>query len=94
MARSLTVLIAGGTGMIGTALTTELEQAGHKVLLLSRTPGAQRIVWNPESTPLDLDSIADLQKLPALLRARGYSEDDITGILSENFLRFLRTALP
>ena len=58
MARSLTVLIAGGTGMIGTALTTELEQAGHKVLLLSRTPGAQRIAWNPESTPLDLDSIA------------------------------------
>ncbi|MDH6536426.1 TIGR01777 family oxidoreductase [Aurantimicrobium minutum] len=58
MARSLTVLIAGGTGMIGTALTTELEQAGHKALLLSRTPGTQRIVWNPESTPLDLDSIA------------------------------------
>ena len=58
MARSLTVLIAGGSGMIGTALTTELEQAGHKVLLLSRTPGAQRIAWNPESTPLDLDSIA------------------------------------
>mgnify|MGYP000729914176 FL=1 len=58
MARSLTVLIAGGSGMIGTALTTELEQAGHRVLLLSRTPGAQRIAWNPESTPLDLDSIA------------------------------------
>ena len=58
MARSLTVLIAGGTGMIGSALTRELEQAGHKVLLLSRTPGAQRISWNPESTALDLDSIA------------------------------------
>lgn len=58
MARSLTVLIAGGTGMIGTALTTELEQAGHKALLLSRTPGTQRIVWNPESASLDLDSIA------------------------------------
>ena len=58
MARSLTVLIAGGTGMIGSALTMELEQAGHKVLLLSRTPGTQRIVWNPESTALDLDSIA------------------------------------
>ena len=58
MARSLTVLIAGGTGMIGSALTMELEQAGHKVLLLSRTPGTQSIVWNPESTALDLDSIA------------------------------------
>jgi membrane dipeptidase len=50
--------------------------------------------FGTEQTPLDLESIADLQKIPALLRARGYSEDDITGILSENFLRFLRTALP
>ena len=58
MVRSSTVLIAGGSGMIGNALTTELEQAGHRVLLLSRTPGAQRIAWNPESTALDLDSIA------------------------------------
>jgi uncharacterized protein (TIGR01777 family) len=58
VARSLTVLIAGGTGMIGTALTAELESSGHKVLLLSRSPGANRIVWNPENAPLDLDSIA------------------------------------
>lgn len=50
--------------------------------------------FGTEQTPLDLDSIADLQKLPALLRARGYTETDITGILSENFLHFLRTALP
>jgi membrane dipeptidase len=47
-----------------------------------------------EQTPLDLDSIADLQKLPELLRARGFSETDISGIMSENFLRFLRGALP
>ena len=50
--------------------------------------------FGTEQTPLDLESIADLQKLPALLRARGYTETDITGILSENFLRFLRSALP
>jgi membrane dipeptidase len=50
--------------------------------------------FGTEQTPQDLDSIADLQKLPALLRARGYPEADITGILSENFLRFLRGALP
>jgi membrane dipeptidase len=50
--------------------------------------------FGTEQTPQDLDTIADLQRLPALLRARGYSETDITGILSENFLRFLRTALP
>ncbi|WP_298121891.1 TIGR01777 family oxidoreductase [uncultured Aurantimicrobium sp.] len=58
MARSLTVLIAGGTGMIGTALTAELKSSGHKVLLLSRSSGSNRILWNPESAPLDLDAIA------------------------------------
>ena len=58
MARSLTVLIAGGTGMIGTALTAELESSGHKVLLLSRSPGTNHIEWAPESSPLDLDVIA------------------------------------
>lgn len=50
--------------------------------------------FGTEQIPLDLASIADLQKLPALLRARGYREADLTGILSENFLNFLRTALP
>ncbi len=32
--------------------------------------------------------------LPDLLRARGYSGDDIVGILLENFIRFLRAAWP
>lgn len=50
--------------------------------------------FGTEQTPQDLDSIADLQRLPDLLRARGYAEPDITGILSGNFLRFLRAALP
>ncbi|NUQ72459.1 MAG: membrane dipeptidase [Polyangiaceae bacterium] len=46
-----------------------------------------------EQTPLDVDSIAALPRLPEILRARGYGEADIAGILSENFLRFLRRAL-
>jgi membrane dipeptidase len=45
-----------------------------------------------EQCPQDLDSIADLQKLDGLLRARGYSEADIEGIFSGNFLRFLARA--
>lgn len=48
--------------------------------------------FGTEQTPQDLDSIADLQKLPALLTARGYSTADIEGILHGNFLRRLRTA--
>ena len=46
-----------------------------------------------EQTPLEVDSIADLQRLPALLRARGYADPDIDGVMHGNFLRFLHTAL-
>ncbi|MES2708977.1 MAG: membrane dipeptidase [Verrucomicrobiota bacterium] len=48
--------------------------------------------FGTEQTPQDLESIADLQKLPAILAARGYSETDISGIMSGNFIRRLRTA--
>ncbi|MDF1658461.1 MAG: membrane dipeptidase [Verrucomicrobiales bacterium] len=45
-----------------------------------------------EQGPMDLDSIADLQTLDDLLTARGYSNDDIAGIFSGNFLNLLRRA--
>ena len=45
-----------------------------------------------EQCPTDLETIADLQKVPALLRARGFKEPDVEGILHGNFLRFLRDA--
>ena len=45
-----------------------------------------------EQCPLDLDTIADLQRLPEMFRARGYREPDIEAILLGNFLRFLRAA--
>ncbi|MBX3422088.1 MAG: dipeptidase [Pirellulaceae bacterium] len=48
--------------------------------------------YGSEQTPMDLDSIADLQKLPELLRQRGYSEDDIEGVLWRNAVNFLRSA--
>lgn len=45
-----------------------------------------------EQGPLDLDTIADLQRLPDLLRDRGYSASDIENLCSGNWLRFLRQA--
>jgi membrane dipeptidase len=48
--------------------------------------------YGTEQTPLDLQSIADLQKLTALLAARGYQTEDITGIFHLNFINFLRQA--
>jgi membrane dipeptidase len=50
--------------------------------------------FGTEQTPQDVQSIADLQRLPPLLRARGYSDDDVAGILHGNFVDFLRRALP
>jgi membrane dipeptidase len=48
--------------------------------------------FGTEQTPMDLDSIAGLQQLPALLAARGYSAADVEGIMHGNFLRHLRAA--
>lgn len=46
--------------------------------------------YGKEQTPMDMDSIADLQTIPGLLRERGYSEKDIDGIMWRNFVDFLR----
>jgi membrane dipeptidase len=45
-----------------------------------------------EQSPYDIETIADLQKLPALFAKRGYSQADIEKILHGNWLRFLRNA--
>lgn len=45
-----------------------------------------------EQSPMDLDTIADLQKLPEMLARRGYSADDIALVMHGNWLRFLREA--
>ena len=45
-----------------------------------------------EQSPGDLDTIADLQRLPDLFRARGYTGEDIANIMHGNFIRFLREA--
>ena len=47
-----------------------------------------------EQTPADLDTIADLQTLPGLLRARGYAEPDIAAVMHGNWLRFFGETLP
>jgi membrane dipeptidase len=47
-----------------------------------------------EQAPMDLETIADLQKVPPMLAERGYSAQDIDNIMHGNFLRFLRTHLP
>lgn len=46
--------------------------------------------FGTEQGPMDLDTIADLQSLPDILKGRGYSEIDIQNILSDNWIHFLK----
>jgi uncharacterized protein (TIGR01777 family) len=62
VASSLSVLIAGGSGVIGRELTAELENAGHVVHTLTRSAElaateSRTYVWNPGTSPLDLDAL-------------------------------------
>jgi uncharacterized protein (TIGR01777 family) len=66
-----TILITGGTGLIGTALTQLLIEKGHEVIILSRgarripggpiesSNGLRRITrqWNPDAGTLDPEAI-------------------------------------
>lgn len=48
--------------------------------------------FGTEQSPHDLKTIADLQKIPGLLRKRGYRESDVEAIMHGNWCRFFREA--
>lgn len=50
--------------------------------------------YGTEQTPLDMDSIADLQKLADILASRGYSPADVAAIMHGNWIRKLGESLP
>ena len=50
-----TILIAGGTGLIGSALSKEVATLGYQVTLLSRSAGPSRITWDPAAGKIDID---------------------------------------
>ncbi|OYW25067.1 MAG: hypothetical protein B7Z55_00420 [Planctomycetales bacterium 12-60-4] len=47
-----------------------------------------------EQPPADLNTIADLRRIPDLLERRGYSADDIRSILHGNWIRLYSESLP
>jgi len=49
--------------------------------------------YGREQSPADLDTIADLQKLPGMLAERGYSASDIANVMHGNWLRLFQRAL-
>ena len=48
--------------------------------------------FGKEQSPLDLDTIVDLQRLPDLLHNRGYDSQAIEGIMYGNWVRFFKEA--
>jgi membrane dipeptidase len=48
--------------------------------------------FGTEQCPADLNSIADLQKIPSILKERGYSDEDVENIMWKNWVRFLEKA--
>jgi len=62
----------------------------HSVAIGSDLDGA----FGTEQCPCDVATIADLRKIPEILRKRGYSDRDIQAIVSGNLVDFLRGALP
>jgi len=48
--------------------------------------------FGKEQCPYDLETIADLQTIPALLQKRGYTTQDVENIMHGNWLRLLQKA--
>ncbi|SEJ13614.1 membrane dipeptidase [Cyclobacterium xiamenense] len=48
--------------------------------------------YGREQSPYDLETIADISRIPGMLQKRGYSLEDIQQVMHGNWLRFLRDA--
>ncbi len=48
--------------------------------------------YGREQCPYDVETIADLQRLPSLFYERGYSKEDVENIMHGNWVRFLTKA--
>ena len=45
-----------------------------------------------EQSPSDLETIADLQRIPAMLKEKGFAESEIEGVMHGNWVRFFTRA--
>ncbi len=74
---SKTVMITGGTGLVGRHLTQHLLDAGHRVIVLTRKPSAQRAwherlqyaAWDVKAQTLDAAALAEADAIVHLAGA-------------------------
>lgn len=61
------ILISGGTGLVGTALTKHLISKGHEVRILSRNPQSssqlKSFYWNVEKSEIDDKALDDVEHI-------------------------------
>lgn len=50
--------------------------------------------FGKEQCPADVETIADLQKIPQMLYDKGYKDEDVENIMGANWIRFLLKNLP
>jgi hypothetical protein len=72
-----------------THLALAEEAAAFARDVLARLPAP---LSDAEGRTYDVETIADLSKIPALLQKRGYTSNDIENVMHGNWLRFLRNA--
>jgi len=86
---------------ITTPNTATIESAVDQIDRICQLAGNARHVaigsdldggYGTEQTPTDLNTIADLQKIPDILRRRGYSEADVAGVFHGNWMRLFERA--
>ncbi|MBI4558237.1 MAG: membrane dipeptidase [Candidatus Hydrogenedentes bacterium] len=88
--------IKGQTTNAGIALSRVVDHIDHVCQLAGNSHHAAigsdlDGLFGLEQSPCDFDTIADLQRLPAMLAERGYTDADIANIMHGNWLRFLHS---
>jgi NAD dependent epimerase/dehydratase family enzyme len=66
----MNVLVSGATGLIGSTLVSELEEGGHRVVRLTRSPrSGEDVGWDPDAGTIE----GNLEGIEAVVHLAGES---------------------